>query len=79
MDCQGNLVFPNNNLSAGEQIERFRLLLPQIIPLAAQPGPWAYRLTAGGLTHVSAAVLHRRLAAQRRRRRAAPDHNAGGR
>ncbi|SFD59016.1 hypothetical protein [Streptomyces aidingensis] len=62
------LLYPNNNLSARQQIERFQGLLPEMLPLIDRPGPWAYKMTPDGLLEVPEAVLRKRLEDRKRRR-----------
>jgi hypothetical protein len=69
LDCAARyFVFSNNNLGAREQIERFRRLMPDMLPLVDKPGPWVHKLTAGGLLEVPEKELRKRLAARRQRR-----------
>lgn len=60
-------LFPNNNLTVSEQIKRFEELHEAMVEAAAAPGPWVYKLTAGGLNHTGAETLAKRLDAARRR------------
>ncbi|MFD7700548.1 hypothetical protein [Streptomyces caelestis] len=55
------LVFTDNNTPTRQRIAHFRELYEQIVPLADIPGPWAYKLTRGGLHAVTADVLRTRV------------------
>lgn len=55
------LVFTDNNTPTRQRIAHFRELYEHILPLADIPGPWAYKLTRGGLHAVPADALQARL------------------
>lgn len=67
--CARFFLFPNNNLTVPEQIKRFGELHEAMLEASVMPGPWVYKLTAGGLNHTSAETLAKRLDAARRRAR----------
>ncbi|MDX3507484.1 hypothetical protein PV755_00855 [Streptomyces caniscabiei] len=61
------LVFTDNNTPTRQRIAHFRELYDQLVPLAAIPGPWVYKLTRGGLQEVNADLLRARLDQARER------------
>ena len=62
------LMFSNNNITAHDQIVRFREALHEILELADLEGPWVRKLTADGLREVSAEAMRERLARRREHR-----------
>jgi len=42
------VVFGTNNLRIAQMVELFRRDLPRIAALAADPGPWVYRMAQHG-------------------------------